>query len=461
MRKITDLIVQNKNLVYYDINRDKTLKIEEFKFHEVFFSSQEKRLVFHYPDNSLDSVETFWALMKSPHAIAMLSPQLNPEFKIQLEELYKPYYIWDPVRSDIPGYSKKTLDSKYIFEINKAENRSIHPELKILLSTSGTTGSPKFVKLSESNLVENALSICDYLPIVSEDCTPLNLPMYYSYGLSLLTTNSINGGKIICSVKDILNREFWNEFEKLKFTSLAGVPYLYEVLNRIGFTKKQYPSLRYLTQAGGKLNTSLVEIFEKYGSENNVKFYVMYGATEATARMSYMPADHLKQKLGSIGMAIKNGKFIIDTETGELIYSGPNVFGGYAVAPDDLVVFEKIGQLHTGDIAQMDSDGFYYITGRLKRFVKLFGQRVNLDEVETRLKTAFGGKTFVCVGINDKYIAVTVNEKAVSKEEVETYIHQNLDIHPNFIMFHYLEKIPLTQNGKVDYTVIIAMYATE
>ena len=240
-----------------------------------------------YIDNSIYSIITLWNFFKSPHAFALLSPRLDIEFKIQLEENYKPDYIYDLTRNKINSYHQISLTSDISLFYNEFPKKNIHPEIKLMLSTSGTTGSPKFVKLSEKNVLRNALSIIDYLPINHEDSTPINLPIYYSYGLSILTSNSIAGGNIYCSNKDVLDKRFWSDFEKYKYSSLAGVPYLYEMLNRIGFTKNHYPSLRYLTQAGGKLNISFVEVFLEYAKRNEIKFFVMYGQTEATANVLF------------------------------------------------------------------------------------------------------------------------------------------------------------------------------
>ncbi len=389
----------------------------------------------------------------------LLNSKLNEDLKQNLEKIYSPAFIYDTERNYVSSYS--TLDwifsNKLFFKENTATN--LHPDLKLLLSTSGTTGSPKFVKLSEENLIQNALSIIDYLPIKETDVTPLNMPIYYSYGLSVLTTNCIAGGKIVCSNKDILQKEFWQEMEKYGYTSLSGVPYFYEMLNRLGFTKKQYPALRYLTQAGGKLNEKLITQFSEYSRENNIEFYVMYGQTEATARMSYLSPALLPQKTGSIGKPIKSGKFNIAEETGELIYEGPNVFGGYAEKPEDLATFEVNKTLHTGDIAEVDTDGFYYIKGRMKRFAKIFGNRVNLDEVEQLLKTNFHGTQLACVGFNDQFLHVFIAENSLNENEIKQYIFDTLKIHPTAIKVSALPELPLTANGKPDYVKLAQLFS--
>jgi long-chain acyl-CoA synthetase len=418
----------------------------------------DRSLVFAYLDNSVASVAAFWSTMRSKHVIALLAPDLNLHFKNELETLYKPLYIIDQKRTEIDGYSLKKENSLSYFEQQVIVPVQIHQEVKLLISTSGTTGSPKFVKLSEQNLIANALSICDYLPVQREDVTPLNLPIYYSYGLSVLTSNSIKGGRIICSNDDLLKKEFWEKFTRYGYTSFAGVPFVYEMLDRIGFTKKEYPSLRYFTQAGGKLQDPLVIKFAEYAIARGVRFYVMYGQTEATARMSYLPPERTLERIGSIGKPIKDGRFVIDEETAELCYKGPNVFGGYVTGPSELASYERTALLRTGDMAR-EEDGFYYITGRLKRMAKIFGNRVNLDEVESLLAKELHVQGR-CVGYQDKQLLIFVTDDQLDLRKLAQEISAALTLHITAIKPVKVDEIPLTVNGKVNYTALIDQYAT-
>jgi long-chain acyl-CoA synthetase len=415
-----------------------------------------RRLAFLYIDNAWPSVKMLLGFLKSKsYAIALLSPVLAQPFKSELEDLYKPSVIVDFSRQEIPHYVFNREQS--YFEALKPAAVEIHIDIKLLLSTSGTTGSPKFVKLSEDNLIQNAISISKYLPINSEDVTPLNLPVYYSYGLSVLTSNALKGGTVVCTNTDVLNREFWNKMETIGYTSIAGVPFVYEMLDRIGFTKKQYPSLRYFTQAGGRLQESLITKFADYASACNISFFVMYGQTEATARMSYVPPAMTKEKLGSIGIAIPGGHFKIDEETNELLYTGPNVSGGYVSCPEDLATFGAPEWLNTGDMARVDPDGYYYITGRIKRFVKLFGNRINLDEVERLLAHEFK-ESIWCVGLDDKAILIVGNNPHSDLKIAASFVVQTLKLHPTVVKTFVAETMPLTLNGKPDYTAAKKIY---
>lgn len=448
-----DKIAENPYLHFVDeSNPNREFTLQNLNLHS--FTNDEKKLVFLYLDNSIESITAFFSVLKSSHAMAMLSADLAENFKTELEKIYTPAFIFDKKRTQIKEY----IFSDNFFTKTNYKTIEIHPSVKVLLSTSGTTGSPKFVKISEENLWSNATAIAAYLSIRPTDVTPLNLPIYYSYGLSVLTSNSLKGGKIMCGNIDVLNRSFWNNMEKFGYTSIAGVPFVYEMLDRIGFTRKKYPSLLYFTQAGGKLQNNLVKKFADYAAQQHIRFYVMYGQTEATARMAYLPPEKLQEKTGSIGIPIPGGKLFVSQENNELCYEGPNIFGGYVTAPDDLKTFAQPKILYTGDLASMDDDGFFSITGRLKRFVKLFGNRVNLDELESLLTKNFG-VTCKCAGDNDKKLFIAADNMMGKENDIKNYIIDELKIHPSVIKIQQVNEIPLTPNGKVDYTSLLVKYA--
>ncbi|MGZ4055043.1 MAG: AMP-binding protein [Bacteroidia bacterium] len=460
MLKLLTAAIANPYLSYLDVNRNKEFRMNDLLVKEdIHRTINDKSVSFLYTDNSISSIAAFWNFYSSKSVIVLLSNQLHDSLKVQLEEIYLPEYIFDLNRAAIKNYISVQIDQLIFHKRNNCFlNKNIHPDVKILLSTSGTTGSPKFVKLSDENFYQNALSIIDYLPINKNDVTPLNLSINYSYGLSILTTNSIAGGQIICSLDDILNKTFWENFEKYGFTSLAGVPYTYEVLNRIGFTQKKHPTLKYLTQAGGKLSNKLISLFADFSTNNSIPLYIMYGQTEATARMSYLQPDMISNKLGSIGKPIKNGAFSIEKDTNELMYSGPNIFGGYAECINDLSTFDINTKLRTGDVAKVDEQGYYYITGRIKRFAKILGSRINLDELEAQLKDNFDNITFICLGLNDKSIFIGFTDPDLSDNEIREYIKDKFKIHHSFIKIKFIEHLPLTANGKINYSELSRLY---
>jgi acyl-CoA synthetase (AMP-forming)/AMP-acid ligase II len=456
MNRLFDLFLNNKNLILINDQDGSEHKLTEVPLIEL--NNIQRSLSFAYLDNSFESVIIYLSLINSKHTVTLLPLNLSIEFKKSIEKIYQPNIIFDKSRPFVNGYSTyNSFYSNSYFLKNKFSNYKIHPEIKMLLSTSGTTGSPKFVKLTENSLIENAISIINYLPINSSDVTPLNLPIYYSYGLSVLNTNLIKGGKIFCTNIDLLHPKFWKYFDQYGFTNFAGVPFVYEMLNRIGFTKNSYSSLRYFSQAGGKLNSNLVIKFSEYAEKMKILFFIMYGATEATARMSYLPPSSLKAKIGSIGLPILNGEFKINQETSELLYKGPNVFKGYSISTADLGHLDSINWLETGDLARIDDEGFYYIIGRVKRIVKLFGARINLDEIEQILYINFNFP-FYAIGIEDKYMLIMYKNNEIDAELVKIYLLKEFKIHQTVLLVKQIEEVPLNANSKIDYGALKELY---
>jgi len=451
-----ELIQKNHQLTFIDAQTGNTTPVSAF--HQSLPIDNRQGLVFIYNDNLIGSVEVLLNFLNSRFTVVLLSVQLHPSFKQNLEALYTPYYVYDPGRPAIEKYDAVVASASIqLFKRKNAPEYAIHPNIKMLLSTSGTTGSPRFVKLSDDNLVQNAWSIVDYMPIQSGDVAPLNVPIVFVYGLSIFTTNCMAAGTIVCTDKDILQPAFWTDFTKYNCSTIGGVPYVYEMLHRIGFFRKDHPSLRYMTQTGGILNQTLRQAIVAYATMYNKQFFAQYGQTEAAGRMAWLPQQDLLQKAASIGRPIKNGRFEIDAATSELIYYGPNVFGGYANSTADLSTWQETNKLYTGDVARQDEEGYYYITGRIKRIIKLFGTRLNLDEVELILKNALGGQTVVCTGMNDKHLLVSHVNDQLEEDTIKQVLKEKLHIHPAAIQVKYLHTMPLTANGKIDYSTIMLL----
>ncbi len=255
-----------------------------------------------------------------------------------------------------------------------------NPDLALLLATSGSTGDAKFVRLSRTNLLANARSIAQYLDITDSETAAQSLPMHYSYGLSIVNSHLVSGASVAFTSHSFIRPEFWRMVDACGCTSFAGVPYMYEMLNRLRISPTERRTVRTMTQAGGHLKVDLALQFHSAARRAGARLFVMYGQTEATARMAYVPPDRLEEKPGSIGVAIPGGELWLEPVDGEpavrqLYYRGPNVMMGYASGPADLARSAELGGiLATGDLGECDHDGFYRITGRLARFAKLFRQ---------------------------------------------------------------------------------------
>lgn len=445
---LLEYIRRNSNLSYYDIENQCQYNFDELLSFSNLPYSAIKKTIFIYCDNSLLNLAHLFSAWAENYIIFLLSSNIDLNQKATLEFTYFPDFIFDNTRNSIQNYTFEN----HLFKINVFKNlhNQFDPEIKLLLSTSGSTGSPKFVKLSEKNVVENALSILEYLPISNNDNIPLNLPIQYSFGLSVLTTNSIKGGTFFINTGDILTPTFWENFEKHKFNSMAGVPYFFDMLIRIGINKFKLDSLKYLIQAGGKLSEKTNAFFMDYCTKNQILFYTMYGQTEATARMSYLPPDKLKSKQGSVGIPIKNGNFIINSETNEIEYSGPNIFGGYALSLEDLSEYKSPKYLSTGDVGYLDDDGYLFITGRLNRTAKIFGNRLNLDEIESFLEETISEIEIAVISRND-ILHIFTNTPPDKYPQIIKLVSMRFKIYHQNINIQPVETIPRTQNNKIDY----------
>ena len=360
---------------------------ELIEYTQAFNDKLVKRsLVFCLAENSIGSLLGYLSFITNNIVPLMLDSDLDRELLNGLIDTYKPDYIWLPDDNDnlINGGELvlNILDYSLI-KMSCSRDYLLHNDLGLLLPTSGSTGSPKLVKLTYENIYSNASSITKYLSIDKYERPITSLPMYYSFGLSIINSHLIKGATILLTNNSIIEREFWSFLKEQKATSLSGVPYTFEMLKKIRFFNMELPYIKTITQAGGKLNDDLNLEFSEFCKKAGKRFFVMYGQTEATARMSYLPHEYSIKKLGSMGIAIPGGEFslidedgnIIDEHEieGELVYKGNNVSMGYATCGDDLTKNDNNnGTLVTGDMAKMDSDGFYYIIGRKKRFFKSF-----------------------------------------------------------------------------------------
>lgn len=405
-----------------------------------------KSLVFVMASNDINGLIAYLACLRANKVCMLIDPELAQSKLDTLLTTYQPNFVIHNLQVKI--YSS----AEHVF----AE------QLALLLSTSGTTGSAKQVALSFDNIQNNADAICGYLPIHQSDKTLSTLPLFYSYGLSVINTHLNRGATIVFTAYSMMNREFWKIFETEQINSFAAVPHNYDMLLRIKFTEMALSSLRYFTQAGGRLAEKKVATLANYAQRTGKQFFVMYGQTEATARMSYLSPEQAILHPDSIGKPVPYGRFELRDpagnrvtkvgEVGEIIYSGPNVMLGYANSSEDLQQFSPSGKLATGDLGYADKEGLYYIVGRKKRMVKLFGNRVNLDEVEQFFHRQ--GIEVTSAGTDKKLVVAFLNEPDISSLKKE--LSQYLNIHSSAIVALSLSEFPLTANGKKDYRAILS-----
>ena len=436
LKSFNGIAIANKDLsISYPILNKMVSDYTEF----LCMYNLKHQLAFLPMNSDIYSVVKYLACLRLSIVPLLIPINLNRKLLQNLKLIYDPAFSFKINEyKNIELHAKSKLDSKY------------PKELSLLLSTSGSTGSVKLVKLSDMNLKGNAKSIKDYLHIKTDDKAHCTLPLSYSYGLSVLNSHLQSGACVFLSDLNPFSIDYYQELIKEKITSISGVPLFYQMLLRTGFLEKEIPSLKVMTQAGGRLTNKFIKRFNDYACNKNINFYIMYGQTEATARISYVPPEMLGKKIGSIGIAIPEGKLAL-SDDGEIIYTGPNVMMGYAKNRNDLLKNGPyLEKLLTGDIGKKDSDGFYYITGRLNRFLKLAGSRYGLDEIETFLEETFDA-FFLATGKDDNLVIIFSNFDG-PHEKIINNLQEKFSINRSYIKIKEVKDIVRKTNGKKDYS---------
>jgi len=365
-----------------------------------------------------------------------------------------------------------TIQSEYNWENNVSSiNRDIDlsritnsSHVASIIYTSGTTGKPKGVTLSHKNLATNIQSILEYLKLTENDRILNVLPFYYTYGNSILHTHLAVGGCIILENSMMYPHRILEKMVSEKVTGFSGVPSTFALLlGRTNLSDYDLTSVRYMTQAGGPMPpANIKQLLEKV---SHIKFFVMYGQTEATARLTYLPPEKLYEKLGSVGIPIPNvkieihddqDKIVNDGVRGEICVHGDNVMLGYWNDPESTKRVIINGWLHTGDLAHMDSDGFIFIDGRSSDMIKSGANRISPKEIEEVIAELDEVLEVAVVGVPDdilgqiiKAVIILRPEKNLETNDVRAYCKKNLADYkvPKFIDF--VDAIPKTASGKV------------
>jgi len=422
-----------------------------------------KSLILIISENTLGSLLAYIFCIINNHVAIIIDSKTDKKNILKVFKNYEPNYIF--LSKEIKTIFNKKCLEKYSFfdqillknKINK--KKKLNKNLSVLLSTSGSMGSIKFVKLSRNNLKINTDSIINYLKINNKDSAITNLPISYSYMISVINTHLEAGGSIIISKYSLIEKKFWKILKNSKVTSFNGVPYTYEMLIRIGIKNIKINSLKYLTQAGGKLEKNKLKEIINFCKKHNIKFFSMYGQTEASPRISYLKPEFSEKKIGSIGKGLSGNKIYIINDTGkkilkpyvegEIICEGKNVFMGYSKNYNDLNrPNEKNYKLKTGDLGFFDKDGFFFITSRISRITKIFGNRIDLGDLESLMKQK--GYKVVCLSDNKKIFIFI--EKKYNKTNLINTISQITNLNISSFKLIKLKYFPRTSNNKVSYS---------
>lgn len=423
---------------------------------------EKRKVAFLLCENSIGALVWYIAFLYNSVVPLLLDKNMKPELLGELLKTYQPDYLCRPDTMEEKMENILCRHSGYVLcALSGKSGRKLPEELALLLSTSGSTGSSKLVRQSYRNITSNAETIAGYLQIGEKDRAVTTLPMNYTYGLSVINSHLSAGASIVLMDRSVMEKEFWQAVREQKVTNINGVPYTWDMLDRLHFFRMDLPALRLIVCGGGKLTSAMHEKMAAYAAENSKEFVVRYGQTESTANMAYLPADMAGKKIGSIGRAIPGGSFELWDENGqqileagrigELVYKGDNVTLGYAVNAEDLEKGDEFGGiLVTGDMARYDQDGCYYIEGRKKRFLKMFGNRVNMDETECLIASAFQGMECACTGMDDHMLIYVTDEREA--EAVREYTARITRIHKSAFCVRTIDAIPHNEAGKILYS---------
>ena len=430
-------------------------------FAEEFKEKIGKRaLFFILCENCAGALAGYVAGLSQKIVPVMLSAGMDRQLLDRLIEQYQPAFLWMP-EAMAPEYAYPSVFSKYAYTLLETQmaQEDMYDDLSLLLTTSGSTGSPKFVRHSYKNVEANARNIADVFGMDENERGMVSLPLQFTQGLNVATSHLFGGSVVLLTPATLTQREFWSFFKEQRATSFTGVPYSYEVLDKLRFFRMDLPHLKTINQGGGRLTNELFMKCARFAHDTGRRFVATYGATETTARMAYLPPELAMQKCGSIGKPIPEGRFVLTDEDGgeikhsgdigEIVYSGPNVTLGYAECRRDLAKGDDRGGVYaTGDMARRDEDGCYFIVGRKKRFLKLFGYRIGLDETERLIKSELG-IACACTG-SDKKMMIYITD-ADKQDDVAEYISRKTGIHASAFDVMCIKEIPKNEAGKTLY----------
>lgn len=414
----------------------------------------QRSLIFILSENCIGSLLGYTAALSNRIVPLIISAATEEGLYSQLYELYQPEYLWLP-QAKAEGWD--VIFSAWEYCLVKTGNQptTMYEELSLLLPTSGSTGSPKLVRHSYRNIEANAENVRQLFRLDGTEKAMAILPMHYTMGLSVIASHLLAGATLLLSGRSLLDKGFWTTLKEA--TSFTGVPYSYEILTKMRFTRMDLPDLKVITQGGGKLTEEMWNTLAQYAHDKGKQFIATYGQSECTARMAYLPPELALEKVCSIGVAEPGGQLSIMDDNGgetfegeaqgEMVYRGDNVTLGYATCREDLLKGdENHGVMHTGDLARRDNDGCYFIIGRLKRFLKIYGLRIGLDEVERMIKEEFKADCY-CKGDDEKLLILVTDVHL--QDVLPNYIEGKTHLFHQRIEVRVVKEILRNEAGKV------------
>ena len=446
--------------------------------------------------NSAEYIEAYYGILKTGAIVVSLNAQARPENLIEMLEDCGPVGLVcgrRQLRGALSLIGKVALDFMLALDA-KIPDKAVDPssptrslsgpvvlpamsseppnvEMRdsaraAIIYTSGSTGKPRGAILRHSNLIANTHSIVEYLSLSSSERVMVVLPFHYVYGKSLLNTHVSVGGSVVIENRFMYPQEALNALEQTECTGFAGVPSTFAILlNKSNMAARELPSLRYVTQAGGpmspRMQRALIEALP------GKQIFIMYGATEASARLSYLDPADLPRKIGSIGKAIpgvelkvlrKDGTEADVDEPGELVARGANIMEGYWNAPEETAAVLDQRGYHTGDLAKRDAEGFLYVVGRIREMIKSGAHRISPLEIQNVLLHHPAIHEAAVLGHPDEtlgekigaYVVLHQEADPVADEEILDWCRSHLPAYKVPHALRILDELPHHSSGKID-----------
>ena len=419
-----------------------------------------RSVVFLLCRNTVGGLAAYISMVANEIVPVTLNGAIDKELFDVLLETYCPQYICvEAVQADKYGFEVVHEELGFCYLKTGKASYPIHADLQLLMTTSGSTGSPKLVRYKKGNLEANAKNVAKAWGWTSQERPVCNLQMNYTMGLNVINTHLYVGATLLLVTRNITDGAYWKFIKENKATNFTGVPFSYDLLWKLRFPRMDLPHLTTLSEGGGKLTTVMFTNVAEYCRKSGKRFVASFGTTETSARMAMLESDMALEKQGSIGKAIPEGQLVLFDETGneipemeaegELGYRGPNVTMGYAQSMDDLALGDVFNGLYrTGDVARRDKDGYYYIVGRMSRFLKMLGYRVSLDQCENLIREKFQ-MDCACGGTDEKMkIFITAADRG---NDVKKFISEKTGIYSSMFHVMVVDAIPRNSTGKILY----------
>lgn len=413
--------------------------------------TEERSLIFILCDYGIETVEFIYETMFLNRVPLLLSSDIDMELLVGLIQVYQPQYIYCKESYKFDVFLQKTADFKdHILLKTGKPLFEIHPDVALLLSTSGTTGSAKLVKLSYDNIWNAAEYASLHMGIKKGQKGLCPCPMNHILGFIFCMWQWFQGATVCVTEELVISKKFEEFYVKQRINNFAATPYVFGMLQRVRFWDEEKVSYLHRAIAAGEKMPEEEQL--QLSAVMKDKMWLAYGQTECAGYISDVNIRESSVKKAAVGKPLEHMEIMVDAESNELIVKSRSVCMGYAdnimrLAEGDV----NQGILHTGDTVYLDKSGCICLMGRLTRYVKVLGKRVNLDDIERYLLAKFPDMDSGCIGTDNNICVYYTNEKSGLFNEIKISLDHSMKIPSKYVSGVYLEKIPRGTSGKIDY----------